>query len=496
MFLDTESPETDGEQSQTLVVDLAGEAQTAFARNRIGLVVLHPAAAAGTAVTVRHTDGSETPGRWPVAISPHQPCRDVAGFAWSADGLEAGLTLDGDVFETEDQRNWTDASFKTYSTPLDRPVPVAVAVGDGVHQQVRLQVGGRRHSSRVEPTAAVVTVGRDGAGVVPALGLEAALHPTPAGPQPRHGGYATVLVELTGPESGWPATLNAATDQARDLGAELDVRLVTDDPAALSRGLQLLTGRPVRRVAVFDPVSHLSSPALWSALRAGATSLAEDVELVGGTRARFTELNRGTASVPADVGALTFSLTPQMHATEVQHILDSLAVQPTVVANARRIAAGRPLHIGPVTLARRFNAVATGRRPDPAVAAALAVDPLLDTAFAAAWTLASVAALTGPGVASLTFAETSGPRGVLDQDGAPKPVTVVLDRVSELRGRPVLATEGPTDLAAFAVGTAAGTVLLLANLTAARREVAVRTPEDTTTVVLEPWEVVETLLKP
>ena len=29
----------------------------------------------------------------------------------------------GDVFEMEDQRNWTDASFKTYCTPLRQPFP-------------------------------------------------------------------------------------------------------------------------------------------------------------------------------------------------------------------------------------------------------------------------------------------------------------------------------------------------------------------------------------
>jgi hypothetical protein len=32
----------------------------------------------------------------------------------------------------EDQRNWLDASFKTYSTPQERPKPVAVASGDRV----------------------------------------------------------------------------------------------------------------------------------------------------------------------------------------------------------------------------------------------------------------------------------------------------------------------------------------------------------------------------
>ena len=40
----------------------------------------------------------------------------------------------------EDQRNWTDASFKTYCTPLARPFPVPVQAGDRVDQRVALTV--------------------------------------------------------------------------------------------------------------------------------------------------------------------------------------------------------------------------------------------------------------------------------------------------------------------------------------------------------------------
>jgi hypothetical protein len=125
-----------------LAVDFNGRALVGFERNRIGLVVLHPAADAGRAVRVKRTDGGLTAGSWPTDISPHQPFRDVAGFEWSKDGVTATLSLGGDVFETEDQRNWTDASFKTYSTPLSLPFPVAVPAGATCHQHVRLTASG------------------------------------------------------------------------------------------------------------------------------------------------------------------------------------------------------------------------------------------------------------------------------------------------------------------------------------------------------------------
>lgn len=459
-----------------LTVDLDGTALSAFARNRIGLVVLHPAGDAGAAVRVTHTDGRVADGAWPWEISPHQPFRDVAGFAWTTNGVAATLALTGEVFETEDQRNWTDASFKTYGIPLDRPFPVEVAAGETLRQGVRLTVTG--HAARGSAYDDVVRVSDEIAGPLPPISLGAALYPPPDG-IPAVPGVESVLVELTGDERRWPEHLRVAAGQAAVLNARLDVRLVTDDPDAVSRGVALLGdlpvpptvsggpdrdrrhhSRPTVRLGVFDPDGHVTTAPLWAALRAAAPP---GVALVGGTRAHFTELNRRIADVPPDVPALAFGLTPQMHATEVPHVVDSLAVQATVAENALRLAGGRPVLVGPVTLARRFNAVATTAAPDPAVEAERAVDPLSTTAFAGAWTLGSLAALAPTGVAGLCYFETAGPRGVATADGVLTPAGRVLAALAPLRGRPVLRCTAPHSVAALAVGSE----LFVANLSAA-----------------------------
>lgn len=71
------------------------------------------------------------------------------------------------MFETEDQRNWTDASFKTYGTPLDRPFPVAVSPGEEVHQRVRLVItpddGNGGASATLHNPRRRITSGHDGA---------------------------------------------------------------------------------------------------------------------------------------------------------------------------------------------------------------------------------------------------------------------------------------------------------------------------------------------
>ncbi len=478
-------------EESALVVDFAGEARSAFSRNRVGLVVLHPAACAGSAVQVQHTDGSLETGRWPVPISPHQPFVDVTGFRWTTGGVAASLILEGDVFETEDQRNWTDASFKTYSTPLSLPFPVRLDVGDRILHRVRLEVAAEPGNSRPAAEPAALQVGAATHSTLPAVSLGAAVYPAPVAPL-RMIGFEAVLVELTGSEDRWPVLLAEAARQAEALSAGLDVRLVTDDPEVVRATVRSLIRYPVLRLAAFDPDGHVSTGPLWSVLRDEARQQGLSATLLGGTRAHFAELNRRQGDLPPEAPALTLSLTPQMHATEVPHLLDSLETQRTVAENAVRIASGRPVHVGPITLARRFNAVATGARPSPETEAVRATDPLLDTDLAAAWTLASVAALAVPGVAGLTYLETVGPRGLLHTDGRPRPVAAVLSRLAGLRGRTLRQVTVPPGLAALAVDDGDGSALLMANLTGEARSVPVHGADGARAQVqLTPWGTAE-----
>jgi hypothetical protein len=49
------------------------------------------------------------------------------------------------VFETEDQRNWTDASFKTYTPPIGQQQVMEFGAGDTV------KTGGNRFGKRSSP---------------------------------------------------------------------------------------------------------------------------------------------------------------------------------------------------------------------------------------------------------------------------------------------------------------------------------------------------------
>src|SRR5690606_19014550 len=106
-------------EGSALRVQLDVGADGEFWTNRTGLVVLHPAALTGAPLTVTHTSGLVSRTHFPEDISPHQPAFDIRAL----ESTGVTVAFEGDAFEMEDQRNWTDASFKTYNRPLAKPFP-------------------------------------------------------------------------------------------------------------------------------------------------------------------------------------------------------------------------------------------------------------------------------------------------------------------------------------------------------------------------------------
>jgi hypothetical protein len=309
---------------------------------------------------------------------------------------------------------------------------------------------------------------------LPSIAVGAA---TAAGPRPA--GLAVVgdalLVELETAAPNWGAALRRALDDAD--GRPLDVRVVAATADQVNDALDALAGLPVARLGVFSPRSHVSEPALWDALVNGVNARGIAAELIGGARPHFTELNRRHQDLPGDIPALTFSITPQMHARERAQLVESIPMQRLVAENAVRIGAGRPVHVGPVTLRSRFNAVATsapagGDTDDVesgygAEHVPGATDARQASTALAAWTVASASALAVPGVASITYFEEWGPRGLVDGDGRPFPVATALSWLHALAGRPALEVEGTVPAGLWVVGADVdgAAEILLANLT-------------------------------
>lgn len=464
-----------GTPTGTVTFTFDGEARTSFLKNRIGLCVLHPIReCAGTPCRVEHVDGHVTSGAFPEAISPHQPFRDMRAISHlAAPGLHVRVECTGETFEMEDQRNWTDASFKTYSTPLDLPFPVRLQAGDRVRQVVRAEVV--RDASLTPVTSSPVSIPRvdvDWTRVRPrppvGLGTATCNGALSAVGQGRLAAVAPahLRVDVVLAQTSWRHAFDAASRLASSLGAGLEVATVLSDDA--ERELMALRthveagGHDVHRWLILHAAEKVTSYRWVRLAQRILDGAVPSAVLVAGTNAYFAELNRERP--PADTPALPcFSITPQVHAFDDRSLVETLEAQRSTIESTQRFCAS-PVVVSPVTLRPRFNPNAT----DACGPAEPETDPRQSTSFAAAWTAGTLARLlASPHLHSLTCYETHGPRGIVAASGEPYPMAFVFEA---LRDWPLVGEACSSDVLlvdALALATPnGGRCLLLASLSA------------------------------
>jgi hypothetical protein len=487
-----------GEPDGTLSYAMIGLAHSTFRRNRIGFCVLHPIReCAGRPCTVEHTDDSVQRGEFPQLISPHQPFRDIRSITHEpAPGMSVTVSLEGDVFEMEDQRNWSDASYKTYCTPLSIPFPVEVREGTRIDQRVVMRLeqpgavstGPRQQSPRDE-----IIVSPGPAIRLPRLGLCTASHGTPlsakevARLRALRLDHLRVDVKLSDPDLA--GALRRAAGEAASIGARLLVAVSSDPAMAELPRLWAAASElrvPVGAWLVF-PEPRKAAPFGWpEQAKAALKSRWPDVPLGAGTLANFAELNR--ARLPeGSVEVLCFSVNPQVHAFDNRSLVETLEAQPQMVASARRFAGSARIAVSPITLKPRFNAVATvPEGPPPPGELPSQVDPRQCSPFAAAWTLGSIAQLAADDAEIATYYETTGWLGVMETAGGSPlpekfpsipggvfPMYHVFADLAEAESREIrlLATGGTPAVQGLVVGTEHRATMLIANLTEERQEV-------------------------
>jgi hypothetical protein len=417
--------------------------------------------------------------QFPEFVSPHQPFLNVRAITHDvAPGVRAEVRFYGDVFETEDHRNWTDANFKTYGTPLRLPYPVEVAAGAEVNQ--RIEIGLRGASVTPKPSRERLVRLRlaDTSGVLlPRIGLGMA-----------SGGWPLSETELEAlrrlklnhlrvdlpPGSDWRPKLELAAAEAGAIGAKLEVAVTLPGDTAHLRGWAPI----VDRWLVYRMTEKVTGTSAALELRA---ALGPEAFVAVGTNAYFAELNRNR---PLSDGwdAACFSVNPQVHAFDDESVMANASAQFDAVRSALRFLGGRPVVVSPVTLRPRFNPDATGQ-VEPSEP-----DPRQKSPFCAAWTLASLSALARAGASSVTYFETRGAGGVLDGDET-YPVFRVLEAATEFAGASVVACENSDESRVAALALEAGGTrrVLIANLTGEPREIAVAGQREA--LHLEPYAV-------
>jgi hypothetical protein len=187
-------------------------------------------------------------------------------------------------------------------------------------------------------------------------------------------------------------------------------------------------------------------------LRAGFPTAA----VGGGSLTNFTELNRCRPD-PAAIDFVTFGNTAIVHAADDLSVWQTLEALPDIFATASDIAAGKPLHLGLLSIGMRSNPYGAAVAPNPdRLRLPMAMeDPRQDTGFAAAYAVAVLARAAAAGVGSLALAMPDGPLGARGE------LAAVIRAASSLAGRDVRITE-----AGGVVTIVAGAAVIAANCTA------------------------------
>ena len=431
-----------GQVDSTIIYRFDGIAKSTFKSNRIGLCVLHPMKeCAGQSCEILHTDGSLENSAFPDYIAPHQPFCDVRAITHEASpGVRATVRCEGDTFETEDQRNWTDASFKTYNRPLALPFPFEIKCGTRIEQSITISldvtnenVGARRavpaldRARHVPNNEIVISIDQTQAIPLPPIGLVMASHNIPLNEteiarlkvlSPAH---LRVDIKL---DEEYESVWRRASEEAFQLETQLEVALFVSDTAEnqLSQFVKFVGEEPpVTRWMIFHCDEKVTSQT-WIELARKNLKHISSAPIGSGTNAYFTELNREHPPLDA-VDFVTYSVNPQVHAFDDLSLIETLPAQAQTVRSAQQFAPGKPIIVSPITLRPRYNADATGEA-NSSTSGELPrnVDTRQLSLLGAGWTLGSIKHLAQGNVASLTYYETTGWRGVLEtEEGSPLP---------------------------------------------------------------------------
>jgi len=404
------------------ILEMKGHANSTFMKNRIGFCILHPIMnCAGHECIITHPDNSLTPGRFPEEISPHQPFKGIRTMNWKInDSLGARLNFEGDIFETEDQRNWTDASYKTYSTPLDQPYPVEVTKGTSLFQRIDFSLEGKCPDNDLKDEKIFFRVGNKVAGKLPDIGVGVSSRT-----KPLTGHEAAILKTI--PFSHIRGELHLFSSQFEKqyailtgesikaaLPAEICLFFGNDPQAELAKYIFLYhrSPIPVRRIIVFSGNAKVTENGLLSIVIPGIRREFPGIPTGAGTNCNFAQLNRSRPEFK-DIDFITFAIHPQEHASDERTLTENTAAQQYAVQSAAKFGMHKPVVVSPVTIQRRFNANRDNYEvPDDGKEMPLGVDPRQMSLFGAAWTVGSLKYLLDSEVTSITYYESVGERGL------------------------------------------------------------------------------------
>lgn len=413
----------EGRQDSSIILRAEGEAVTTFLRNRIGFCVLHPIEnCAGKTCVITHSDESKETTSFPEAVSPHQPFMDICSMSWPVNKGKCFLYFSGDIFETEDQRNWTDASFKTYSTPLSIPYPVTVTTGTTVSQSVEFRLEKTSFKPVPKKESVKITISSEEDLItLPFIGIARSSRIEPlTSSETRilrslHPDHYRVDLHLF--DNSWRSGADQAVNESSGLNCSLELALFFDNNfkdqiTTFKKWVE--EKRPeVKVIHLFHGNKPVTPDDLARDVIPKLRKLFPEVRIGTGTNANFLQLNR-FRPVDQDANLVTWSIHPQEHASDNRTLVENLSAQGETVRSAMLFSEDKGKWVSPVNIQRRFNSNKlfyetpyTGEGIPPQV------DSRQMSLLGACWTAGSLKYLLEADVQGITYYETVGERGII-----------------------------------------------------------------------------------
>ncbi len=476
-----------GSSTGEITFTIDGEVVADHRKNRAGFCILHPLRETiRQPVIIRHDDGTTTEHTFPEYIAPEDPFVDIVHMKWRIDSHWYSLAFSGDVFETEDQRNWSDASFKTFCTPLSKPFPVELRKGERINQVITFKPEQPLEKVFSSEVIEITTTSKEV--TLPAIGI---------GSSPSEGFTEDILkalrtirldhyrvdVDLSNIEWQDSFTNDVLISERLALPLEIVMHLPQDPRDVLDDFLKLFDKErvPVRKITLLSKRElttrehHLEFiPLLKSMFPTAAVG--------AGTDFNFTELNRDRFPV-SSADFVTFGLDPQEHASDDMTIIENLEAQYYGVISARNIYE-TAVHVSPVLLKRKFNPYAT----NPAafhIPEEDRTEPRQKTPFCATWTLGSIKQMVSAQAGCVTYFQAVGPHGVISNEGEEYPVFRALKLLRETGHDKAFETRSSQPLTVDGIAFQNGAILLW-NYTGSEQTISI--PERDLKVTVGPAE--------
>ncbi len=464
-----------GKADGVITFEIRGRMLEDFRKNRAGFCLLHPPLVAGKPCTIVHDDGSTSENIFPTDIAPDNPFKNIRSMTWTAGEDRFVAIFEGDIFETEDQRNWGDASYKTFCTPLDIPFPVELKKGTEVYQRITLKPV-EPLPTEVPDDTGVTLLPSGIQTVLPSLGIGASSEVERLSDEMvtmiRGLKLSHYRIDLQPSSQRFSADFSREYENAFALGLPLEVVLhLTDNFADEMAGFTVICQQNkvrLKKVILLRKGALVTSQEIIDLVGTLKTAFPR-VQFGVGTDYNFTEINRNRFRT-GGVDFVTFSMDPQEHASDDLTILENAASLEFLIRSTKSIyGQGMPVHVSPLTLRRRFNPYAT----DPAdlvVEEIQRTDPRQSEVLASLWTFGAICSLSKGMGSSVTLYQTVGSQGIIDMGCRAYPVYDTLRMLAPFQGRAVepLSSSDPLSITAVLLDNK---ILALANMTA--REIPV-----------------------